>query len=161
VISSKHAIAGKQAGYSKGDFEMVDEETMAKKIARFEMLRADALMIRKVIFENAGMASKSVVEDVMMRKHPGLKRMEAHEILNHIEFHNLKHQGIADDVLDWEPFFDGVKVDWHAGDPFEMARAQWAHWATQIDELAEGIAEDIEALEAQLERQRPSRENLK
>lgn len=86
---------------------------------RWERLRNDALAIRQIIFEHGGMANKSAVEDVMMRKHPGLDRSEAHDILNHIEYHNMIAGGLPEPLEDWIEFFAGVRVQWFRGNPFD------------------------------------------
>ena len=48
----------------------------------------EALNIRGAIIANGGMATKSVVEDILMLRHP-IDRFQAHEIMNHIEYYNL------------------------------------------------------------------------
>lgn len=49
----------------------------------------DALVIRRRIVAAGGMATKTVVEDELMPKH-GIDRRAAHDVMNHIEYHNLK-----------------------------------------------------------------------
>lgn len=92
-----------------------DEET-----ERFLKLIADALAIQQLIRENGGNPSKSVVEDVLMNAHSGLERPEAHDVLNHIEFHDMRR--LAKDRIDldlWRAAFVGVDVRWYDGDPFD------------------------------------------
>jgi hypothetical protein len=58
--------------------------------SEFEALVHEAVEIKYVIFEAGGMATKTAVEDVLMLRHPGLGRHEAHDVLNRAEFLNLK-----------------------------------------------------------------------
>lgn len=49
-----------------------------------------ALQIRGRIVAAGGMANKSAVEDELMPMF-GIDRGAAHNIMNHIEYHNLRH----------------------------------------------------------------------
>lgn len=49
----------------------------------------EALNIRYLIMQNNGNASKTAVEDVLMKRHPGLERYDAHQLMNHIEQYQL------------------------------------------------------------------------
>lgn len=55
-----------------------------------EDLMREATEIQYVILVAGGMATKTTVEDVLMLRHPGLDRYNAHNILNDVEFYNLK-----------------------------------------------------------------------
>lgn len=52
-------------------------------------LIAEAVAIKWLIYVNGGNACKSAVEDVLMARHDGLTRYVAHEVMNHIEFHQV------------------------------------------------------------------------
>ena len=49
-----------------------------------------AISIRKEIVEGGGMATKSLVENRLMNVFDGLDRYNAHSVMNHIEYHNLR-----------------------------------------------------------------------
>jgi len=57
-----------------------------------EILQAlvqEANDVRWLIHYYDGMASKSVIEDVLMLRHGWLDRDAAHELMNYIEYHNI------------------------------------------------------------------------
>jgi hypothetical protein len=58
--------------------------------SEFEALVHEAVEIKYVIYKAGGMATKTAVEDVLMLRHSGLDRYEAHDVLNRVEFLNLK-----------------------------------------------------------------------
>ena len=57
--------------------------------AVFQAIVRDAVAIRNRIVAAGGMATKTVFEDELMPKHC-LDRRAAHDVMNHIEYHNLK-----------------------------------------------------------------------
>lgn len=86
--------------YANGDMDMhpYDQrplETMSGaarlwvKDDKWKSLVNEAVAVRKAIVHSGGMATKSLTEDILMIFHTELDRGAAHDILNHIESHNL------------------------------------------------------------------------
>lgn len=56
----------------------------------FRLLIIEARTHVGTIMRAGGMATKSAVENLLMAAHPGLTRRHGHDVMNHIEYHNLK-----------------------------------------------------------------------
>ena len=60
-----------------------------EKYRQWLELVQEAVSIRNRIVASGEMATKTRVEDEMMQLH-GMERYDAHNIMNHIKYHNLK-----------------------------------------------------------------------
>lgn len=94
-----------------------------------ERLIKQAVEIRFLIVANGGMATKSVVEDVLMARHAGLGRTEAHDILNHIEYHNIGQPDDLPELADYPEILDaGAKWQPQAGVVVAVSRQGDQHF---------------------------------
>jgi aspartate 1-decarboxylase len=85
----------------------------------------EALRITELIVTNGGMANKTAVEDVLINMFSTLDRASAHDIMNEIEFFDMKapNRRLHPDtnpptVEEYAPYFHGVDVKWYRGNPF-------------------------------------------
>jgi len=97
-------------------------------------LLIDAVRVTYAIVKAGGMASKSIVEDVLMLKH-GVGRDLAHDLTNLIESINMSYKGIWDHedpnetptkytamptIAEYAEYLRVVYVKWYQGVPSEL-----------------------------------------
>lgn len=56
----------------------------------------EAIRIRWLICKNGGNCCKTAVEDVLLLRHPELDRAFFHDVMNHIEYHDLDRRALRD-----------------------------------------------------------------
>ena len=79
----------------------------------FDELVTHSVTLRATIMQHGGMATKSVIEDVLMLMYPGLNREQAHMIQNHVEHRNLDRSGRTPAELKrYAPYLKQVNVNW-------------------------------------------------
>jgi hypothetical protein len=84
-----------------------DHDTYADRCA----LIREAINVRWLIYSGGGNASKTAVEDVLLMRHVHLDRAEVHEIMNHIEYHDLLSRTIRSRA--WcETWPEPTRADW-------------------------------------------------
>lgn len=93
-------------------------------------LLEEAVKITEVIVTHGGMATKTAVEDVLMNRFDSLNRCEAHDVMNAVEFLNLKppdrrfNDEPAPTLEQYAPFLAGVDIRWYRGNPFALQGVQ-------------------------------------
>jgi hypothetical protein len=85
---------------------------------RWLALVEDALKIQKVIYDHGGMATKSIVEDVLIGKHEGVDRHQAHAIMNGIEQEDRRWTKEVS-LAEYAPYMTGIEIRWSRGNPLE------------------------------------------
>ena len=104
---------------TKSELQITDE--------LYQRLINESVKIKSFIYQNGGNACKSYVEDVLMNCHPGLTRYTAHDIQNHIEYHNIggyyRTPVTIDEVGAYFNGLEGNDFGWFRGNPFEMVAA--------------------------------------
>lgn len=61
-----------------------------------------ALAARAAIVAAGGMATKTIIEDLLTRKYQ-IRREMGHELMNFIEYYNVKHQGDPPEIEEYLP----------------------------------------------------------
>ena len=91
----------------------------------WEKLLRDGHIIKRIVYHNGGMATKTMCENVLMKRH-GLDRGWMHTVMNSLESRNdpMGERPAPEIMAEWRQYFIGEDCHWFRGNPFELEDSQ-------------------------------------